>query len=289
MRTHTGALKVDVVRADVVDADRVDVVVSLTAAHDVIVDSGQVELVRTLTLSHRERNWNGAGFTVSRTTDSVLARVDLDAPGAMAARRIQHLHAVVPLPRTGEASVCGRLIQQDYAVHVRCRPGEHVAEATVGVHVPLAPDRTPLRELPAVVDDAGVAVLGFEDLPRHRLYGGVPVRGTVTVSPLAAGHARCVRVDLRMVEHVPATAGEPLQEDLETSTVIASVTGAEHVELTPGRDLRLPFTLHVPDRLPAPTMRTPDFEVRWVLRAVLDRTLRRDPRVSVEFLATTTA
>ncbi|SHN78349.1 hypothetical protein SAMN05660350_02601 [Geodermatophilus obscurus] len=43
----------------------------------------------------------------------------------------------------------------------------------------------------------------------------------------------------------------------------------------------------MPDRLPAPTSRTPDFAVRWVLRAVLDRALRRDPHVTLELLATT--
>ncbi|SDL88087.1 hypothetical protein SAMN05660642_01115 [Geodermatophilus siccatus] len=289
MRTHTGALEVDVVRADVVEADRVDVVVSLTAAHDVVVDSGQVDLVRTLALSHRERNWNGAGSTVGRRTESVLGRVDLDAAGSLVAGQTEHLHAVVPVPRTGEASVAGRLVQQGYAVRVRCRTGEHVVAATRDVHVPSTPDPSSSALPPAVREDAGTAVLGIEDVPRPRLYGGVPVRGTVTLDPLVGGHARGVRVDLLMVERVSAAGGEPLQEDLDASTVMASVSPAEHVELVPGQALRLPFTLHVPDRLPAPTVRTPDFAVRWVLRAVLDRPLRRDPSVTLELLAATTA
>ena len=138
-----------------------------------------------------------------------------------------------------------------------------------------------------MVDDAGIAVLGFEDVPQHRVYGGVPVRGRVTISPLITGRARSVRVDLLMVEHVSAAPGEPLQEDLDSSTVVASVTAAEHVELVPGQTLRLLFTLHVPDRLPAPTVRTRDFEVRWVLQAVLDRALRPDARVTLELLGTT--
>ena len=108
------------------------------------------------------------------------------------------------------------------------------------------------------------------------------------VSPLVTGHARRVRVELLVVEHVSAALGEPLQEDLESSTVVTSVAAAEHVELVPGRTLRLPFTLHVPDRLPAPTTRTPDSEVRWVLQAVLDRTLRPDAGVPLELLAATT-
>jgi hypothetical protein len=287
MRTHTGALTVDLLRADVVDPGRLELVVSLTAGRDVVVDGGAAELVRTLTLTRRERTWNGAGSSVGRRIESVLTRVDLDGPGAMAGGQTQHLHAVVPVPGTGEASAAGRLVQQEYAVRVRFRTGGHLVATTREVHVPLAPDPSSPEEPPAVADDAGVAVLGVEDLPRHRLYGGVPVRGTVTVSPLVGGHARRVRVDLLMVEHVLPASGEPLQEELDTSTVVTSVPVAEHLELTPGRILRLPFTLRLPDRLPAPTVRTPDFEVRWVLQAVLDRALRRDARVTLELLAAT--
>lgn len=258
MWTHTGALTVEVVRADVVDAGRVDVVVSLTAGHDVLVDGGEAELVRTLALTRRERNRNGAGSTVSRRTGSVLGRVDLGAPGSMATGETRRLRAVVPVPGSGEASIAGELVQQDYTVRVRFRMGEQRLEATRAVHVPLAPAPSSLLESPAVVDHAEVAVLAFEDVPSHQLHGGVPVRGTVTVSPSVAGRARCVRVDLLMIEHVSATPGEPLQEDLDASTVVASVTPVDHVELRPDRVVRVPFTLPVPDRLPAPTVRMPD-------------------------------
>ena len=121
-----------------------------------------------------------------------------------------------------------------------------------------------------------------------RVYGGVPLRGTVTVAPLVAGRARGVRVELLVVENVSAAPGQSLQGELKTSTVIASSRPAEQVELVPGQPLRLPFTLHVPDRPPAPTIRTPDFAVRWVLQAVLDRTLRPDAGVPLELLAATT-
>jgi hypothetical protein len=288
MRTYTRALTVEVVRADVVGGGRVDVVVSLTAGHDVLVDGGAAELVRTRTLTRRERNWNGAGSAVSRRVESVLGRVDLEAPVSMATGETCRLRAVVPVPEGGEASIAGELVQQDYTVRVQFGVDEHRVEATRAVHVPLAPASSSPGEPTAVVDDAGVAVLGLEDVLSQRLCGGVPVRGTVTVSPSTAGRARCVRVDLVMIEHVSATPGEPLQEDLDASTVVASVTPAEHVELEPGRVVRVPFTLHVPDRLPAPTLRTPEFEVRWVLQAVLDRSLRPDARVGLELLAATT-
>ncbi len=87
---------------------------------------------------------------------------------------------------------------------------------------------------------------------------------------------------------VGCDAREPLQEDLDTSTVLASVPPAEHVQLEPDRVVWVPFTLRVPDRLLAPTVRTPEFEVRWALQAVLDRALRRDARVRLDLLAATT-
>ena len=44
----------------------------------------------------------------------------------------------------------------------------------------------------------------------------------------------------------------------------------------------------VPPRLQAPTMRTPNFSLTWMLRGVVDRQLRRDPCVAVELHAVTT-
>lgn len=62
-------------RADVVDAGRVEVVVSLSAALDVLVDGGEEGVGRSSTLTLRERHWTGAGSAVSRRTESVLGRV----------------------------------------------------------------------------------------------------------------------------------------------------------------------------------------------------------------------
>ena len=52
--------------------------------------------------------------------------------------------------------------------------------------------------------------------------------------------------------------------------------------------LRFPFRLMVPPRLQAPSVRTPDYSVRWMLRGVLDWRLHADPSVSLEMHAVTT-
>jgi hypothetical protein len=119
------------------------------------------------------------------------------------------------------------------------------------------------------------------DLDR-RLVGGVLVTGTVTVTPHQIGSARGVRVELVLAEQIPALADEPTEEHREAATVPV----AERLDLEPGRVLPWPFTLRVPLPLPAPSTSTPEFTLRWLLRAVLDRLLRPDPSTTIELWGT---
>ena len=70
--------------------------------------------------------------------------------------------------------------------------------------------------------------------------------------------------------------------------VVVSVALADRVELDPARPLTFRFSVPVPDRLPAPSMRTEEFSLRWMLRGVVDRPLRADPCVAVEMHGVTT-
>jgi hypothetical protein len=69
---------------------------------------------------------------------------------------------------------------------------------------------------------------------------------------------------------------------------VASVPLASHAAFGAGQPRHYEFTVPVPPRLQAPTMRTPNFSLTWMLRAVVDRQLRRDPCVAVELHAVTT-
>ena len=51
--------------------------------------------------------------------------------------------------------------------------------------------------------------------------------------------------------------------------------------------LRLPFTIRAPLTLPAPSLSAPEFTLRWLLRAVLDRPRRPDPTTTLELWAAT--
>jgi hypothetical protein len=120
---------------------------------------------------------------------------------------------------------------------------------------PVLPEAAPAAP---VTDYAGFAVLAIEAPAARQLTAGVPLIGTVTVAPLDAGTARGVRLELVLDEHVPARPREPLEEDCDATTVVVAVSLAENVGLQPGQMLRLPFTLPVPEWLPAPSVSTAD-------------------------------
>jgi hypothetical protein len=158
-----------------------------------------------------------------------------------------------------------------------------------------ARDCAAVADAPPVAEDQGFAVLGFESLSSRRLIPGMPLSGVLTVASLRSASARGIRVDLVLQEHVlhgprltDDPARNPAHEDKYADTVVATLPVAEHVRLEASRPLRFGFTLPVPPRLQAPTMRVPNFALSWMLRGVVDRQLHRDPGVAVELQAVTT-
>ncbi|WP_141233698.1 hypothetical protein [Geodermatophilus saharensis] len=266
-----------------------EVTVRFAADRPTEVTGGQVELVRHGMVAHAERGWMGAGATVSLRRSAVLDRADVDPAGPLVAG--QHLVRSVTLAvPAGEASVDGYLVQQAYAVRARLDVSHgRGAEAGTAVRVTSrAAERSWVADTTAVVDDAGVAVLGIEDVTGRRLSGGVPLTGTVTVTPCRTGRARGVRVELVLAEQVPARSPEmPLEEDRAATTVVATAAVAGPLDLEPGAVLRLPFTLRPPLPLPAPSISAPEFTLRWLLRAVVDRPRRPDPTTTLELWAAT--
>jgi hypothetical protein len=218
----------------------------------------------------------------------VLALVDLDVAGPLAAgqHRVRRIRLDLP---PDEATVAGYLVQQDYAARGRIRlDGDHSAEDATAVRITSAADgRGGIFGTAPAIDDAGFALLGIEEVSSRRLFGGVPVTGVVTVTPRRTGSARGVRIELVLDEHVPARTEEQVEEDRDSQTVVAAESLAGDVDLEPGRQLRLPFTLRAPLPLPAPSISTPQFTLRWLLRAVLDRPLRLDPVTTVELWGAT--
>jgi hypothetical protein len=282
----SGSLRVEVAPGTVVAGQPVEVTVRFAADRPVEVDGGDVELVRAGAVAHYERGWMGAGATISFRRSAVLDRAELDIAGPLAAG--EHLvRAVRLLVPPGEATVAGYLVQQHYGVRATLRSHggrDHVGSAAVRVEAAAA-GRDRSAGAPVVGHDAGFAALGIENLSGRRLAAGVPLSGLVTVAPRAAGGVRGARVELVLDERVPARRDEvPLEEDRTRTTVVSSAPVAGHLDLQPGRVLRLPFTLPVPAVLPAPSISAPEFTLRWLLRAVVDRPRHRDPCATVELV-----
>jgi hypothetical protein len=265
-----------------------EVTVRLVADRLVEISDGEVELVRGAAVTHSVRQWGGAGGPVSVRSSAVIARAALDLTGPLGAGQQLVRRITVQTP-PGEATIAGQLVQQHYTLRARIHAaGGRGGEAAAPVTITSADaGREWIADMAPAVDDAGFAVLGFEESSSRRLVAGVPVTGVVTVAPGHTGSARAVRVELVLGEHVPARADEPTEEDRDAATVVTAVPVAEHLDLEPGRVLRWPFTLRVPIPLPAPSISTPEFTLRWLLRAVLDRPLRPDPTTTVELWGTT--
>ena len=73
-----------------------------------------------------------------------------------------------------------------------------------------------------------------------------------------------------------------------SATKVGSLSASGRIRVEAQQHLRFPFRLEVPEQLPAPTVRTPQYSLRWMLRGVLDRRLRADPSVNLEMHAVTT-
>jgi hypothetical protein len=282
------SISVTAAHSRVVAGEALPVTVGFLADQALEIASGDVELVRTTAVTRLVRNWTGAGNKVSLRSSAVLSRVRLEIAGPLSAgqRLERQIRLAVP---PEEATIAGRLVQQDYVLRARVRvqagrdaeTDSPVLVVSAASGCPCAPDEAP------VTVEAGTATLGIEEVSDRRLSAGIPMIGVVTVAPLHAGTARGIQVELVLDEHVPARSGEPLEEDRDATTVVATVALTDHVRLEPGHVLRFPFTLEVPERLPSPSVSTPEFTVRWLLRAVLDRPMRPDPTTTIELCGTT--
>ncbi|MGY1710769.1 hypothetical protein ACI8AC_14790 [Geodermatophilus sp. SYSU D00758] len=268
--------------AAVPQGDPVPLVVRATADRDAVVTGGVVELVRDLTLTRGSVTWTGHRHTVGERCSTVEDTAPLPLSGRLAAGEHRDVPADLLVPTAGAATVDGRLVQQGWRLRARVRvDGARDAVLDEPLRVPAPGDRAP-GDAPAGLRGGGLRIDDLRvDGAAGRLTGGALVSGAVPVAP--GGTARGLRVELVLAEHVPPAPGAPLQQEADAETVVARTVLAPAVD----RGAVPRFTLRAPDRLPAPTVRTPAWTARWLLRAVLDRRLRRDLRAEVELTGST--
>lgn len=138
----------------------------------------------------------------------------------------------------------------------------------------------------------------FERVSSRRFAPGTRITGDVVIGSRRGGD-RFVRVELVLVElvpHGPMIGDDPsrnpyiAEKESESVLVRRSLAAGAAVPVS-GSGVRLPFTVDVPSRVPSPTLITPDFTLRWFLRAVVQRRLavglRRSTTTDLEVLGST--
>lgn len=274
------------------EGSRIEATIVVTATRDASVLGGEIELAWHRAYHYRQGTdvW-GPYATATGRRSNVGDRVVLKPLGHLSPGDRISQRVALRVPAHGPGSVRTGLVDLQWEVTARLRVEKaRTTEVTRPVLVlSEAADREQVTERPPTVEEHQCAGLSFTSLSSRRLVPGVALDGELTVAPLKACDVRGIRVELVLLEHVargPRASTDPLRnpayEEADEEMVVASVALADRPELDPARPLTFRFSVPVPDRLPAPSMRTEEFSLRWMLRGVVDRPLRADPCVAVE-------
>jgi hypothetical protein len=290
-------LSVEVAQPRVETGSPVDVRVAARARRDVEVTGVEIALVARMRFIHREAGMLGPAAMSRSTRTEVHSVHEVPGPWPLAAGESVTLPARLAVPETAPGTTRSDLIDIAWSVRMRLNAVGHTyAQARSEIVVlSAAPDRLHVAMSPPAAESRGIAALAFEDLSSRVLVAGRPLAGTLVLAPQRATTARSVRVAILMRQQVHRgewvgddPSRNPAYRPNERSAQIAAATVADALELVPGRDVRLPFTLPVRPALRAPSLGTPTFAVRWVLRGEVDRGLHRRPFVELELHGRTT-
>lgn len=156
---------------------------------------------------------------------------------------------------------------------VRCEvTGAGISDDPVDLPVVVLSPPVPMPTEPAVRVGGGTpaAAVSFFGLPRGSVAPGTTLRGTVRVTAKEELKARGVRVELVRVATVTSGRGRAV-----TETVASTADASGELVLAARRPKDLAFTVDLPADAGASIV-AEDYRVEWVLRAVVDRRLRRD-------------
>ncbi len=281
-------MTVEVLVADrvVVEGGAVSISLRLTADQDLTATGGRVDLVR-----EDNFQYHLAGMFNARARNRrVTASVPLPALGRMQAaerRQVSGVELTVPGGSLGSAQGSIITIAWSVQVHVTCEDApSSVGTAALEV-LTRALDQAVAAGKPPTSTDAACAVLAVDRLSTRNLRAGA-LAGSITVTPTIEWTARAVNVALIRSEHVEHgiwlsedPARNPPYQEKDVDVKVARQRLADRVHLVPGHTEHFSFVLPVPQSALVPSIRTDEFAISWVLRAWLDRPLRRSPSIEV--------
>lgn len=287
-------MTVDVLFRDrhVVEGGAAEFSLRVTAEQDLTVAGGRVDLVRRETFMHHL-----AGMFNARAKHStVVASAPVPGWGRMhAAERIEVAAMKLPVPPGSLGTTDGAIISVAWeaVVHIASEGAPEAVVTAPMVVLTRALDCAEDALVPPSHESHGWAEVGVDGLSARQVHPGLVV-GSVVVAPTRAWTARAAHVALLRREHVEHgiwlggdPARNPPDQEKDAEVTVSRQHLADQLHLTPGRPERLAFALHVPQALLAPSIRTEEFEISWVLRAWLDRPWRRNPVIEVGLHAPT--
>ncbi|WP_344119948.1 hypothetical protein [Kocuria aegyptia] len=260
------------------------------------LESTEVELRRTVRYGYRQGNLYGGMHTAWQEDTITVDRIREETAAHLGTGEDLSREAVLTVPEGEPGSAEGILIQIRWAIRVRITCADHrdtVAEHTLEVQhsarEAAADAGSPLEE-----NTRGWATMTFQSLSSRTLVPGRPLTGTLRMAARKPVPARGVRFELVLEEHVDHGPGagadparSPANDDKHVETVVADRI-EDCASLEAGGTVEIPFSVPVPEALPAASLRRPPLRIRWVLRAVLDLPLRPDPTVTLPLHAPST-
>jgi len=268
-----------------------DLAIGCRAADDVEVTGIDAALVARMTYAARQIGMPGAASVFRGRRTEVHSEQHVPGPWPLARGESVTFPVRLHVPETGFGTARSELVAIEWSARVRLGAKGHTyAEASQVIDVRSdAGDRAFVAMSLPRTDDRGVAALSFGRLSTRVLSPGRALSGTVTITPLRLAVARAARVVVVLRQQVHHTEWEAVDRsrhpdfvENERETLLSAAQLGEDLELSPGRPLSLAFRLPAKPALPAPSIQAPPFRLNWILRAELDRGLRRRPFVEVE-------
>lgn len=270
-------VQISVNKSDFHAGDKLDARVALLPNGDYRVRHGRVELVCIETWVQRIDSQYGSSY--HRKTEVLSSQGETFLEDQTVRNGLPYSADLrVAVPRDALPTLRGELVQKiepgiAWAVKVdldvaRARDIKESQEITV-VATPAPRNERPV---PAVAESTrGGCPLTLE-LSRSEARSGDRVDGTLRAEPQGDVTASEARVELVREEKFGNTA---------KNQVVDQVTFERDLSLQSGEEREWSFSLEV-GRVAMPSLKTEKSSVRWLVRAVLDRSLRTDPKVEQE-------
>lgn len=286
-------LEIEAQRAVYAPGDTVNVRVAVHGVKEIKIQEMRVELLFDHVYEYEERTRDTAGDSRTRTvteTDHIAVGTERLLVGETVAEGHQSTHVVsFVIPPDAPPSAAGgitRIVWKAKATLDMPRARDVNAETDVTVIAPAAAFAGRVESAPEVRggDEGAFSCT----LTRRIARPGERFEGVFTATPSADLQVQGVRVELVRLERTfaPESGGFQARHGRTAEHVADRMELAGPSTLAGSVTRDFPFELAVPPDA-APTFATGHAELRWVVRAVLDRRLRSDHGVALEVAVST--